>query len=304
MDASPSSDGEAERLRFAPALRRTTALILALFAMSYVISTRPQPRATPDRATAPNELDAKQALAELQAERDRFWLNARKEVDKNVLELVAQHQAELQRGLQFRKLMHGDRTRRQLALTFDDGPHPDYTPKLLAILNQCNVNATFFLVGEKAERYPELVRAEATAGHSIGNHTYHHVSLIKIPEEDVAIEIKSCGEVLRGITGKPPRWFRPPGGDYDQHVAEVSEALGYTMVLWTDDPGDYASPGQRVVLSRTLDTVSNGGILLLHDGIQETLDVLPQILQALQKQGYEFITIDVMMAAGRYEWGS
>jgi Polysaccharide deacetylase len=101
--------------------------------------------------------------------------------------------------------------------------------------------------------------------------------------------------------GKPPRWFRPPGGDYDEHVAEVAEALGYTMVLWTDDPGDYASPGQGVVLSRTLNTVDNGGILLLHDGIQETLDVLPQIIETLQQRGYQFVTIDEMMAARQRE---
>lgn len=285
------------------------ALILALFTVGCATTTERQPRAgagraTPHGATAPNKLDARQALAELQAERDRFWLNAKKEVDKSVMELVAQHRAELQRGLRYHQLIRGDPTRKQIALTFDDGPHPDYTPKLLAILKEYNVKATFFLVGEMAEKSPNLVLAEVAAGHSIGNHTYHHVSLIKIPEEEVAVEIKSCGEVLRGLIGRPPRWFRPPGGDYDQRVAEVSEALGYTMVLWTDDPGDYASPGQQIISSRTLSSVDNGGILLLHDGIQETLDVLPQILQTLRKQGYQFVTVDEMIAAGRCEWGS
>jgi peptidoglycan-N-acetylglucosamine deacetylase len=170
------------------------ALILALFTAGCVTATE-QPRASAgDRASvgrtiAPNKLDSRQALVELQAERDRFWCNARKAVDKSVLELVAQHQAELQRGLRFCKLMRGDPTRKQIALTFDDGPHPSYTPKLLAILQQYHVKATFFLVGEMAEKYPELARAEATAGHSIGNHTYHHVSLFKISVEDIAVEL-------------------------------------------------------------------------------------------------------------------
>jgi peptidoglycan-N-acetylglucosamine deacetylase len=280
----------------------TAAMILVVSAVACVTGTGPQlpdpgDRVPSDGATAPNRLDAKQALAKLLAEHDPFWLEAGKEVDRGVLEVVDQRQAELERGLRYSKLMRGDPNKRQIALTFDDGPHPDTTPKLLAILDKYKVKATFFQIGEMAEKYPDLVRAAVAAGHSLGNHTYHHVSLIKIPEEDVAREIKSCGEVLRSITGKAPRWLRPPGGDYDPRVAEVSEALGYTMVLWTDDPGDYASPGQRVILSRTLNTVSNGGILLLHDGIQQTVDVLPQLIESLQKRGYQFVTIDAMVAA-------
>jgi peptidoglycan-N-acetylglucosamine deacetylase len=248
------------------------------------------------RVPAPNQLGPEQALAELKAENDLYWKNARKEVYKNVLEILAQQQAELQRGLQYDKLIRGDPQKKQIALTFDDGPHPGYTPQILALLKQFNVRATFFLVGCQAEKYPELVRAEMAAGHSIGNHTYHHVSLPKIPEEYVADEIKTCGEVLRSITGEAPHLFRPPGGEYDTQVAETAEALGYTTVLWTDDPGDYASPGEGLILSRTLRDASNGGIILIHDGIQQTVDVLPEIIEALRKQGYQFVTIDELLA--------
>jgi polysaccharide deacetylase family sporulation protein PdaB len=248
------------------------------------------------RAPAPNRLSAEQALAKLKAENDLYWRNARKEVDKSALEILAQHQAELQRGLKYDKLIRGDPQKKQIALTFDDGPHPDYTPEILALLKQSNVKATFFLVGSQAEKYPELVRAELAAGHSIGNHTYHHVSLPKIPEEYVADEIKTCGEVLRSITGKAPHLFRPPGGEYDTEVAEAVEALGYTMVLWTDDPGDYVSPGEPLILSRTLRDARSGGIILIHDGIQQTVDALPRIIEALRKQGYQFVTVDQMLA--------
>jgi polysaccharide deacetylase family sporulation protein PdaB len=216
-------------------------------------------------------------------------------VDKRVLELLSQHQAELRTGLRFNKLMRGDAAKKQIAITFDDGPHPVYTPDLLDILKRYQAKATFFLVGEMAEKYPYLVQAELAAGHSIGNHTYHHVNLTKIPEEYVATEIKACGEVLRSITGQAPHLFRPPGGDYTPSVAEAAEVLGYTMVLWTDDPGDYASPGQKVIETRVLSRVSNGGIVLIHDGVQQTVDVLPQILSFLKKRGYQFVTINEMM---------
>jgi peptidoglycan/xylan/chitin deacetylase (PgdA/CDA1 family) len=227
---------------------------------------------------------------------DKFWQHAKREVDKSVLEMIAQNQAELARGAQYHKFMHGSPNLKEIAITFDDGPHPQYTPRLLDILKQYDVRATFFVVGEKAEESPNLIRAEIAGGHSVGNHTYHHVSLTKIPEEYVPTEIKACGEVLKSITGKSPHLFRPPGGDYDQQVAVDAGALGYTTVLWTDDPGDYASPGDKVIKSRLLDRISNGGIVLIHDGVQQTVDVLPGILGYLKSRGYKFVTVDEMMA--------
>ncbi|HEY3416089.1 MAG TPA: polysaccharide deacetylase family protein [Armatimonadota bacterium] len=233
--------------------------------------------------------------AEIVDPSDPYWEHAKLEVDRSVLELIAQHQAELARGTRYHKFMHGDTGKKWIALTFDDGPHPKFTPRILALLKQYHAKATFFVVGEMAEKYPDLVRAEIAAGHSVGNHTYHHVNLTKILEGDVATEIKACGEVLQKINGRAPRLFRPPGGDYDQGVAEAAEALGYTIVLWTDDPGDYAQPGDKVIASRILAHIHPGGIILIHDGIQQTIDVLPQILTYLQKQGYQFVTIDQMM---------
>ena len=234
-----------------------------------------------------------------QKQLDKYWANAKEEVDKSTLELFAQNQAEIEKGLKFAKFMQGDTSKKQIAITFDDGPHPAYTPKLLKILKKNNVKATFFLVGEMAEKYPDLVKAEKAAGHDVGNHTYHHVNLTKIPMEDVATEIKACGKVLQSITGRAPHLFRPPGGDYNKKVAEMAEAEGYTMILWTDDPGDYASPGDKAIKIRTLDRVSNGGIILIHDGVQQTVDVLPQIIKYLKDKGYELVTIDEMMGGRR-----
>lgn len=228
-------------------------------------------------------------------ETDKYWLTAKEASYMTVPELLKQHQSELERGLNHDKLMHGNLSQKRIALTFDDGPHPNFTPKILSILKQNKVKATFFLVGEMAEKYPNLVKAELAAGNSVGNHTYHHVSLPKIPEGYVATEIKACGMVLQKITGKPAHLFRPPGGEYNDYVAQTAEALGYQIILWTDDPGDYASPGENVIISRTLDKVENGGIILIHDGVQQTINVLPKIIKTLKAKGYEFVTIDEMI---------
>jgi peptidoglycan/xylan/chitin deacetylase (PgdA/CDA1 family) len=244
----------------------------------------------------PNKYSSAQALALLQAEHDAFWQNARRVVPRSVMELVAQRQTELERGLRSHVVMRGETDRKEVALTFDDGPHPNFTPQLLDVLKKQGVPATFFVVGELAEKNPDLIRAEVANGHLVGNHTYHHVSLIRIPNDYVADEIKTCGEVLQRITGKAPDLFRPPGGVYDTEVAEIAEALGYTTVLWTDDPADYTSPGDDVILLRTLRTASSGGIILLHDGIQQTIDVLPRLIASLRQDGYSFVTVDRLIA--------
>lgn len=278
--------------------------IAVLGALAFAVAgsgtpAKPLPQNSRASTLAPNRLPAADALKLVQSERDKYWLNAKHEVYKSTLELIAQDQTELLRGLRMNKVLRGDPRRREIALTIDDGPHPVYTQRLLQILKQNNVHATFFVVGERAEQYPELIRAEVAGGHEIGNHTYDHVSLIKIPPEYIDTEIKACGDVLTQITGRPPHLFRPPGGEYNRAVAEASEALGYKMILYSDDPGDYADPGTQVIETRTLDTISNGGIILLHDGSAQTLLILPQIIQRLKARGFQFVTVDALLRPGR-----
>jgi peptidoglycan-N-acetylglucosamine deacetylase len=226
---------------------------------------------------------------------NKYWARAKEEVYKSTMQVIKQRQKELAEGDRYRVFDRGSTRRKWLALTIDDGPHSDTTPQLLAVLKRHNVKATFFVVGMMAEKYPDLIRAEALQGHEIANHTYHHVNLTKVPQPAMATEIKACGKVIQSITGKAPGLFRPPGGDYNRTVAETVGALGYTMVLWTDDPGDYASPGAKLVETRVLHDLSNGGILLLHDGIQQTVQLLPQLLDLLKRKGYQFVTVDQMM---------
>ena len=280
------------------------AILLAIFGVIFMPPSEAQaippsgirPPNTPgSRTIAPNKLTSAQAMAKIMADRDAYFQNARREVYRGARELLAQDMDEVDKGLKYHKLIRGHLRGKDIALTFDDGPHPAYTPRILEILRKYKVKATFFVVGSQAEKYPNLVRAELNEGHSVGNHTYHHVSLPKIPQIYVADEIKACGDVIKAVGGKPPRLFRPPGGEYNQQVAEVASILGYTMVLWTDDPGDYVSPGAQVILDRTLGKASDGGIILVHDGIEQTVEILPQLIETLQKQGYRFVTVDEMV---------
>jgi peptidoglycan/xylan/chitin deacetylase (PgdA/CDA1 family) len=226
---------------------------------------------------------------------DAYWKSAREDVYKSADQILNKHEADLKKGLKRHVFLRGKPGKKHLALTFDDGPHPQYTRAILEILDRYKAKATFFLVGELAEAHPDLVRAEAAAGHCIANHTYHHVNLTRVPPDMVATEIMACGKVLKAITGEAPRFFRPPGGNYDDHVLEVAEALGYDTVLWTDDPGDYASPGTRNIEGYIFENISDGGIILIHDGIQQTIDALPRILDYLQDRGFEFVAIDEMV---------
>jgi len=228
----------------------------------------------------------------------QYWERASQETYKSPDELKAQHEREQRKGEHYAKVMCGDPRVKAVALTFDDGPHPAFTPRILAILKQYKINATFFVVGKMAKQYPNLVKAEAAAGNVVGNHTYDHVNLTKIPYSRIAAEWEKGNAVIKSIIGVDPVFCRPPGGDYDKAVIQAAMAAGLTTVLWTDDPGDYASPGDKTIERRVLDRVENGGIILIHDGIQQTIDVLPQIIEHLQRRGFKFVTM-TEMAQGR-----
>jgi peptidoglycan/xylan/chitin deacetylase (PgdA/CDA1 family) len=191
-------------------------------------------------------------------------------------------------------LRRGSSTHRTIALTFDDGPHPEFTPKLLAVLSRYHVQATFFVVGKMAQKYPHLVRQEMAAGHEIGNHTFHHVNVALLSESDAAAEWKAGEEAITAITGERVRYCRPPGGRYDRSSVIASSRLGLTTVLWTDNSGDYLGMGPRQLERRVLSRASNGGIILMHDGVQQTIDVLPQIIEKLRGRGYRFVTLAEM----------
>jgi len=213
---------------------------------------------------------------------------------QRVLQLAAQLAGGVHSGLFF----HGNRLRSNAALSFDDAPHPIYAPLLLDTLSRAGVNATFFCIGRNARAYPYYVRDILTQGHEIGNHTFHHVRLPPLTPTDVKQELTLTDQTLQGITGKPVRYFRPPGGDYTPATLRAAEGLGLTTVFWTDDPGDFQNPGVNVLLERYTRTLRRGGVVLLHDNAPEMLQVLPMFLRIADARNITLDTVGVLVKPG------
>ncbi len=216
--------------------------------------------------------------------------------DKHLLVATpAPRQVELVRESNFRKFYRGNPAYKEVALTFDDGPYTESTPQLLATLRQYHVKATFFVVGARIEEHPELLKEHVADGHSLANHTYHHDRLTKVPNAAVPAEITECTEIIKKVTGKTTRLFRPPGGTFDREVTDIAQALGYQTILWTINTGDFETKDPKVVERRALQGVENGSIILFHDRVS-TAKALPNIITTLRNQGYRFVTIEEMMA--------
>lgn len=213
---------------------------------------------------------------------------------RSAAEVKARFEWEQEHYIQFPRLVRGNPQRREIALTFDDGPHPLFTEQLLAILRHEKVTATFFVIGQNVDAHPDLVQEAAAQGIEIANHTYHHLRLPTIPVKDIANELENGARAIQRAIGYSTRLYRPPGGEYDLDTINTTRELGYVMVLWTDDPGDYADPGQSVIENRVLRAVSNGGILLLHDGAAQTVQILPDLIRKLKARGYRFVTCSEM----------
>jgi peptidoglycan/xylan/chitin deacetylase (PgdA/CDA1 family) len=209
-------------------------------------------------------------------------------------EVKARDEWEEEHFIRFPKLVRGNPRRRVVALTFDDGPHPIFTQQLLSILQQENVTATFFVIGENVDAHPELVQQAAAQGIEIANHTYHHLRLPTIPVPNIATELKEGALAIQRAIGYSTRLYRPPGGEYDLDVINTTRELEYVMVLWTDDPADYVDPGLNVIEERVLRTISDGGIILLHDGAAQTVQILPDLIRRLKARGYRFVTCSAL----------
>lgn len=191
-------------------------------------------------------------------------------------------------------ITRGNSGSRWLALTFDDGPELYFTSKLLAILKECNAPATFFVVGEKADRYPELIQKIQADGHELANHTYYHLRLSQLEPSMVEWEMRQGAETLQRLTGKAPRFFRPPGGDLAEVVQHTAARMGAVVALWTQAPGDYELPEPGVLLQRLKQATRPGSVILLHEMVIPTMQALPEYIRWAQQNGYRFVTLSQM----------
>lgn len=179
-----------------------------------------------------------------------------------------------------------------VALTFDDGPHPVYTPKLLDGLARRQVRATFFLIGKNIPGNEEIVEQMRREGHVIGNHTYDHVKICDLSGQEACQELEKTSALVREITGEDTEFVRPPFGAWND---EMECSLTMLPVLWDVDPLDWTTKNTARVVRRVLDDVESGDIILLHDCYDSSVEAALQIVDELQKQGYVFLTVDEMI---------
>ncbi|MCD7806342.1 MAG: polysaccharide deacetylase family protein [Lachnospiraceae bacterium] len=180
----------------------------------------------------------------------------------------------------------------RLALTFDDGPHPVYTSLLLDGLQERGVKAAFFVTGENALEYPELIERIHREGHLIGNHTFSHVELSAVGQEVFLEELEKTNQVLEELTGEEIIYVRPPYGEWNQ---EIEELCGMFPVLWDVDSLDWYSKNKDAVIRRVLADVEDGDIILMHDSYQSTVDAALYLIDQLSEQGYEFVAVDELL---------
>lgn len=181
---------------------------------------------------------------------------------------------------------------KKVALTFDDGPHKKYTKLLLDGLRERDVVATFFLIGESIEGKEELVEQMVKDGHLIGNHTYTHIQLGKVEEDEACAEIWKTNTVIYDITEEMPCYIRPPFGEWDE---TLSCAVDMNVVLWDIDPQDWKYKNAAQVTQHVVNHVEDGDIILLHDVYKSSVEAALQIVDILKEEGYEFVTVEELI---------
>ncbi|TCN62884.1 polysaccharide deacetylase family protein [Acetobacteroides hydrogenigenes] len=182
---------------------------------------------------------------------------------------------------------------KSIALTFDDGPDSVWTPKVLEVLRRYNVKATFFCIGDKVEKHPQLVKMLIEEGHIVGNHTYYHTSFFPLlSTKKMVDELQRCNEALTNITGESITLFRPPFGVTNPTIAASVRELGYKVVGWSIRSFDTVKSEREKVLRRILKKAHAGGVILMHDNLENSDWLVEQVIVNLHEQGYEIKRLD------------
>jgi peptidoglycan/xylan/chitin deacetylase (PgdA/CDA1 family) len=187
-----------------------------------------------------------------------------------------------------------------VALTFDDGPWPGQTDKILDILAQKRIKATFFMLGGRVKGSPELARRVRDEGHLIGNHTLGHKELTKESPAEIRRQIRAGAEAIKSATGVDPVWFRPPFGAVNAKVFQQMRSLKLRVAMWDIDTLDWTRPGVPRIVNSVVKHAEPGAVILMHDGgehHEQTVAAVPLIIDKLQAQGYTFVTLEELAAA-------
>lgn len=200
--------------------------------------------------------------------------------------------------------MRGDRRYRNVSLTFDDGPDPVFTPRILDVLSQHGVRATFFLIGTRVKAHPQVVRRIVREGHDLGNHSWDHAYLPKLKPPALTHNLKQADAQIRQAAGQRITLFRPPYGSVTADVGTITREMGYRTVLWNVDSLDWKKISHDEVAQNVLPNVRNGSIVLFHsaggkgEDLTNTVRALPLIIRTLRGQGYKFVTVTEMLKTG------
>ncbi len=180
-----------------------------------------------------------------------------------------------------------------ITLTFDDGPDPELTPKILAVLKQYEAKATFFVIGKKAEKYPELIRQIAEEGHIVGNHSYsHHVLIGFYSRKRLQADIEKCNQIVLDIIGKRPFYFRPPFGVTNPRYADVLKTLGMQSIGWSLRSLDTQAKSKYELIQKILAEIKKKDIILLHDNQEVTFEALDDIIEHSRSKNLPVETLD------------
>jgi len=187
-----------------------------------------------------------------------------------------------------------------IAITFDDGPHAVHTPKLLDMLKQRGLKATFYVVGQCAAEYPDIMKRIAAEGHEIGNHSWNHVALNSVGADSLRKQMENTNAAIEKSTGLRPATMRPPYGATSARLNKLfNEEYGMKVILWSVDPLDWKNRNAATVSSRIIQNTHPGAIILAHDIHATTVAAMPEVFDTLTAKGYKFVTVSELLAMDR-----
>ncbi len=222
---------------------------------------------------------------------DKDSNNNQSDVEKDSLETESEKK-EYENSIVEEVHYFAENDKKQVALTFDDGPESKYTAQILEILNEYDIKATFFVIGQEAEKHPEVLKQIHEEGHEIGNHTWNHKYLPKISEEEVDKEVLNTEKIIKDIIGEIDYVFRPPYGAIKKRELKHINSLGYNVVNWSVDTKDWAGTSKEEMMGYLKKQITPGGIILMHNksNSKNTVEFLPEAIEWIIEQGYEFGT--------------
>lgn len=210
--------------------------------------------------------------------------------------------ADIGSGVYLKALCRAERADRVVALTFDDGPDEDYTPRVLDLLKRHGVRATFFVVGEQARQNPELIHRLVAEGHTVANHSYYHLPQSTLwSSRRYTEELFRCNDVVARLTGLRIRLYRPPFGVTNPPIARAVKNLGLIPVGWSVRSLDTVTKNSDRVVDRVMRGLRGGDVILLHDRLENSEELLEKLLTALQAQNYTTATVDELFKIEAYE---